>query len=144
MPGSVLDPLIHNEAEENERHRIFISNMERINRHNKQGLRFRSKLRMAQFTMGANHFAHLEMKEIEQRYLSEINLTEVEHSARFLNKKSQEQAQRELHVEQEEPVSNCTKSKLTKRVLSKRSVDAVDWLAEGVLSPVVDQGKSNL
>lgn len=120
--------------------------MELINRHNKQELTFKSEPNTARFIMGPNHFAHLEMKEIEERYLSEINLTEVEHSARFLNKKIQEQAQREKFMEEQEQqdgsttVSNCSESKLMKKLKSKSNVDSVDWLAEGVLSPVVDQG----
>jgi len=130
----VVDQLIQSDSDDTERKSIFNLNMEQIKNHNeKQSL---TRIVRARFKMGPNHFAHLSIKEIEQKYLSTINLSEVKHSANFLNQRAQGNGPAE-----EEQVTNCTDQK-PKIQSSKKmlDVDSVNWLAEGVLSPVVDQG----
>ena len=118
---------------------IFSGNLARINAHNKLKSRSNTILKKyPAYVMGPNHLAHLTIEEINDRYLSQFNMSEIKHSSKFLLKKQNIT----LAKEKEDASGSSSKDDGNNQTRSRRSlpVNSVDWLARGYLSPSTDQG----
>lgn len=135
--GNLIEKFIQTESDDWKRYEIFNTNMKFINAHNNRRQKFKST-NNAQYLMGPNHFTHLNISEIQGKYLSEMNMSEIEYSAVILNKNNV--ISKVLDVDKEESGKNLTKKMAKRQRRFGMTEETVNWAARGYLSPVTDQG----